>query len=77
MKKHTKPYKCDVGTCSEAFELQSGLNRHRQEMHDPNAQRYYCPWRDFGCRSKLAREGTKREANLDRHVQTAHGGQQP
>jgi len=74
VKKHTKPYNCTV--CHEAFELKTGLNRHIQEMHDPNTPRYYCPWKDFGCTSKIAREGTKRSENLNRHVNTAHGGQQ-
>lgn len=77
IKKHTKPYKCTIDTCPESFELQSGLDRHLQEMHDPNTARYFCPWRDSGCTSKVVREGTKRMANLNRHVNTAHGGQQP
>ncbi|KAK4148380.1 hypothetical protein C8A00DRAFT_19780 [Chaetomidium leptoderma] len=77
VKKHTRPYKCRIGQCNQAFELQTGLDRHLKEMHDSSAPRYFCPWRDAGCGSKVATEGTKRKENLNRHVKGAHKGQQP
>ncbi|KAH6623081.1 hypothetical protein F5144DRAFT_657216 [Chaetomium tenue] len=77
LKKHTRPYKCTEDQCTQAFEFQTGLDQHLKEMHDDNAPRYFCPWKDAGCKSKVAAHGTKRKTNLDRHVKNAHGGQQP
>ncbi|KAH6839462.1 hypothetical protein B0I37DRAFT_449386 [Chaetomium sp. MPI-CAGE-AT-0009] len=77
LKKHNRPYKCTAAQCDKAFQLQTGLDRHINEKHNDSAPRYFCPWRDAGCASKVARHGTTRKDNLNRHIKGAHKGQQP
>ena len=73
LRKHTRPFECDVVDCVQSFALKEDLKRHLNSKHSEAAhqRRWYCSVP--GCSYKLAWEGTSRKDSLDRHIRTRHG----
>jgi hypothetical protein len=43
-------------------------------MHKPNAPRYFGPFKNVDCETPIAKWGTKRKDNLERHIREQHAG---
>jgi hypothetical protein len=73
-KKHSRPFKCQVNGCHQAFQFSKDLGRHVKSVHQQitNSEPLYCPFE--GCKHSLGvGKGIMRKDNLDRHIRTAHG----
>lgn len=68
VKTHDRPFSCGVAGCTASFAFNKDLRRHEEDVH--GSTRFYCCYP--GCSYKLARDGTSRRENLERHVRNQH-----
>ncbi|KAH7194734.1 hypothetical protein DER44DRAFT_793742 [Fusarium oxysporum] len=73
LKTRTRLYKCTKTGCNASFALRKDRTRHDNEQH--GSIRWYCSFP--GCTYQMARDGTARRANVERHVRTWHKKQDP
>ncbi|KAH7379656.1 hypothetical protein BKA64DRAFT_231004 [Cadophora sp. MPI-SDFR-AT-0126] len=66
-----KPYKCDLGCDTPAFQWPKDLRRHIKDIHETRP-RYRCPVAGCKCGEVTACHFIKRKDNFRRHLQNKH-----
>ena len=65
LKRHERPFKCEISPCGAAFALRKDLHRHVKQVHDFAS--------DLRCIFSTCNFSSTRRDDLKRHLQRVHG----